>query len=139
MAMFPGRHICLQSFPQNGQLTFCRTAVDELQQAQALVVGNRNHSAERRINSLSKQRYARFRVAWRFAKNFSECFAKAALRLKSASVSRFIDAAVLSHVSQGQAHPARAMIRLKRHSIVTLELSPRCRWIDRERRQFLVG
>src|SRR5439155_25218 len=80
MAMFPGHHICLQSFPQNRQLTFCCTAVDELQQAQALVVGNSDHGAERRVNSLGKQRCARLRIAWRFAKNFSECFAKTALR-----------------------------------------------------------
>jgi len=95
---------------------FCRTAVDELQQTQALVVGNSNHGASGVSIRIRKQRCARLRVAWRFAKNFGECFAKAALRLKSASVSRFIHATALPDASQGQAHPARPMIRLKTSS-----------------------
>src|SRR5262249_49020461 len=139
MAMFPGHHVCLQSFPQNRHLTFCRTAVDELQQAQTVVVGNSDHGAERRVNSLRKQRCARLRVAWRFAKNFSECFAKAAVRLKSTPVSRFVDATALPYAGQGKAHPACAMIRLKCHPIMAFELSPRCGWIDGKGRQLLVG
>src|SRR5215471_1669203 len=126
MAMLPGHRVCLQSFPQNRQLTFCCTAVDELQQAQTLVVGNSDHGAERRVNSLGEQRCARLCVAWRLAKNLCECFAKTTFRLKSTSVSRFIDAAALLDPGQGKAHPACAMIGLKCHSIMAFELSPRC-------------
>src|SRR4029453_1987242 len=53
--MFPRHDICAQSFPQNRQLAFCRTPVDEFKQAQALVVSDGDHWPERRIDSLRKQ------------------------------------------------------------------------------------
>src|SRR5207247_11290411 len=80
----------------------------------------------------------RLGVYWRFAKDLRERFTETAVRFKTAAVSRLIHATALPHLDQRNAHPARAVIRLKRHSIMTLELSPRGGWIDRERCQFLV-
>src|SRR5262249_39926768 len=103
----------------------CRAPVDEFEQAQALVVRDRDHWPERRIDSLCKQRCMRLGVCWRFAKDLGECVAKTALRFKAAPVSSLIHAIALSPVAQSKTHPACAMIRLECHSIMTLELSPR--------------
>src|SRR5262249_47403646 len=124
MLMFPWHYICAQSFPQNRQLAFCRTPVDEFKQAQAPVVSDGDHWPERRIDSLRKQWCMRLSVCWRFAKDLGKRVAKTALRFKAAPVSRLIHAIALPHLAQCKTHPARAMIRLKRHSIMALELSP---------------
>src|SRR4030095_9962598 len=138
MPMFPRYDICAQSFPQNRQLAFCCASVDEFEQAQALVVRDCDHWPERRIDSLRKQWCMRLSVCWRFAKNLRERVAKTALRFKAAPVSRLFHTIAFPHLAQGKTHPTRAIVRLERHSIMTLELSPRGSRVDRERGQFLV-
>src|SRR5215475_4531459 len=100
MPMFPGHDICSQSFSQDRQLAFCRASVDEFEQAQALIVRDRDHWPERRIDSLRKQWCMRPGVRRRFAKNLRERIAKTALRFKAAPVSRLIHAIALPHLAQ---------------------------------------
>src|SRR5437016_374721 len=123
--MFPGHDICAQLFSQNRQLAFCCAPVDEFEQPQALVVGDRAHRSEWRIDSLRKEWCVRLGVCWRFAKDLRERVAKTALRFKATPVSRLIHAIALSNLAQSKTHSARAMIRLKCHSIMTLKLASR--------------
>src|SRR4029078_3864922 len=136
--VFSGDYICSQSFSQERQFTFGPAAVDKLEQPQAFVIRNRYHRSERRIDSLRPKRCTSFWIRRGFAKNPGERFAKSALRFKPAAVSRFGPPAALPHLAQGETHPARAMISLKRHSVVAFELTSRGRGIDRQRGQFFV-
>ena len=138
MTVFPRHYVRSQSLSQGRQLAFGRAAVDKLEQAQTFVVSRGDHSSQGRIDSLRKQRRARLRIRWRFAKNLRKRFSKTALRFKAAAVSRLFHAATLPHLAQRKAHSARAMISLKGHSIMPFELTARGRGIDRQRRQFLV-
>src|SRR5262245_39069285 len=125
MSIFRSYHIFAQSLPQNRQFAFGRAPVDEFKQAQTLIVRHRNHWPERRIDSLRKQWCMRLSICWRFAKNLCERVAKTTLRFKAAPVSRLFHTIAFPHLAQGKTHPARAIVRLERHSIMTLELSPR--------------
>src|SRR5690242_10665338 len=123
--MFSRHDSCAQSFPQNRQLAFGGASIDEFKQAQALVVSDRNHWPEWRIDPLSEQWWMRFGTCWRFAKKFRKRVTEAALRFKATPVSRLIHAVALPHLAQSKTHPACAMIRLECHPIMALELSPR--------------
>src|SRR6516164_341567 len=79
VSMFAGHDICAQSFPQNRQLAFGRAPVDEFKQAQTLVVRDRDHWPERRIDSFRKHRRMCPGVCWRFAKDLRKRVAKTAL------------------------------------------------------------
>jgi len=81
----------------------------------------------------------RLRRRRRIAEDASEGFTKSAGRLEAAAIFRLIHAAALAHFPQCEPHAAGAMIRLKRHSIMTLELSARRRGINGKRGQFFVG
>src|SRR5262249_54307156 len=104
---------------------FCRTPVDEFEQAQASVVRHRDHWPERRIDSFGEHWCMRLSVCWRSAKDLGERVAKTALGFKATPISRLVHAIALAHLAQCKTHPARAMIRLECHSIMALELSPR--------------
>ena len=106
---------------------------------QSFIVRDREHRSERRFDPLGKQAAPFLRRGRRIAENPRESFAKSARRFESAAVLRFIHAAALAHFAQRQSHPPGAMISLKRHSIMALELSARGRGIDRQRGQLLVG
>src|SRR6267143_1478096 len=124
---------CSQSLPQARQFAFRRATVRKLEQTQTFVIGNSDHRAERRVDSLRKQRTTRYgspEAGWGFTKNLRERFAETALRSKTAAISRCIHATAVTHVAQGQSHSARAMISLKRHSVMPFELSPRGRRIN---------
>src|SRR5213079_440161 len=123
MPMFSRHYICSQSFSQGCQLTFGCAAVDKLEQPEAVVISDGDHRSERGIDSLRKKGGARFCIRRGLAKNSRKRFSETALRFKAAPIARFIYAAALSHVAQGETHPARPMISLKSHSVVAFELT----------------
>src|SRR5207245_6948098 len=57
---------------------------------------------------------------------------------ETAAVFRFIDATAPAHLAQCQTQPARSIVSLECHSIVSLELPPRRGWIDGHRRKLFV-
>ena len=138
IAVLSGHDVRLQALTQNSQFGFQRAAIGEFEQAQSFIVRDGEHRAERSVEPFGKHAAARLRGGGRVAENSGERFAKAARRFEAAPVFRFVHASALAHFAQGEAHPARAMIGLERHSVMTLELAARGRWIDGKRRQFLV-
>src|SRR5439155_23504842 len=110
-----------------------RAPIDKLEQPQTFIVRNGDHRAEGSLNSLGEQTTSRLRSCRRFAKNPCECFAKTALRFEAAAISRFIHACAFLHLALRQAHPARAMISIKGHPIMSFELSLLRGRIDRQR------
>src|SRR5205823_13931618 len=114
-------------------------AIEKLKQSQTFLISDGDHCSQRCIDSLRKNRCARLRVRRGIAKNFRKGFSETALRFKTAAIACLIYAAALPHLAQGETHPARAMISLKRHPVVAFELTSRGRGIDRQPRQFLVS
>ena len=134
------RHdVRLQSLAQNRQLAFQRAPVGEFEQTQSFVIRDRQHCTERGLDSFGKHAGTRFRRGRRIAEDAGERFAKTAGRFETAAILRFIHATAFAHFAQRESHSPGAMIGLKRHSIMTLELPARRRGIDGERGQFLVG
>ncbi len=123
--MFAGDNVRPQTFAQDRQFSFRCAPVGELEQAQPLVVRDCEHRAQRGLDPLGKQTRACLRACWWLAEDARKSFAKTAGRFETAAVFRFVHSSASPHLAQRQAHASRAMISLKCHSIVTLELPPR--------------
>src|ERR1043166_4227087 len=125
MCVFSWNNIRAQTRTQDRQFSFQRAPIDKFEQPQTFIVGNRQHRAQRRLNSFSEQRTFGFRIRRRFAENAFERVPKSTLRSISTSVPRFINTRAALHFAQGQSHSSRAMISLERHSVMALEVAAR--------------
>src|SRR5947208_6063474 len=128
--MFTRHDVRFKTAAQNQHLAFHRTAIDEFQKTETFVVRNGEHRAERCFDSFREQASLFFRGSRRITEDARERIAKTARRSESAFALDLVDAIALAHLAQRQTHSPRAMIRLKGHSVVTLELPARRRRID---------
>ena len=125
MSMLTRHNVCLQSSAQDRQLAFHRAPIHKLKQAQTFIVRDCEHRSERRLDSFGKQAALFLRHRRWFTENPRESVAKTAGRFEAAAVLRFIYRTTTPDLAERKSHPPRAVISLKRHSVMPFELPPR--------------
>ena len=128
--MLARQHARVQALLQHRQCALEPAPVDEIEQMQAAVVGEREHRAERRLEPLGVQHARRPRPRRRGADEAREGFAKSAAGFEALVQLRVEHGLSLSDVEEREAHAPRAVIGLEGHAAIALELAPRGRRVD---------
>src|SRR5208283_4907405 len=99
-------------------------AIDEFEQREAFVIGQREHGAKRRFEPLCIQTGSVPRTAGRSPQEAVEGNAKAAAGFEAVIELQIQYGFPLAHAGQRQAHAPRTMISVEGHAAIALERAP---------------
>ena len=134
--MLAGEDARLQTALQNFECALEPAAIDEIEEMQAAVVGKRQHGAERCLEPLRMQHVELARARRRGAHDAREGRAESAGGFESLVQLRVEHGSSFPDVRERDAHAPCAVIRLKCHPAIALELPPRGRRIDAHAGEF---